>query len=145
MKPRNSKWPLAACFLCLLAACAKTPAPPAAPAAAVTAAAGPFDADSSLPYHFPQFDRIKESDYKPAFEAGMAAQLKEVEAIAMDPQPPSFDNTIVPLEKSGRQLDRVSKVFDNLTSANTNPEHDAIDAEMSPKRAAHHDAIFLNS
>ena len=75
----------------------------------------------------------------------MAQQLEEVAAIAHNPQAPSFENTIAALERSGQLLARVSTVFGNLTSANTNPEHDATDSEMSPKLAAHHDAIFLDA
>jgi peptidyl-dipeptidase Dcp len=140
---------LASCDKSAAPAAEATPAPaPAAapsPGPASSTTAGPFDADSALYLHYPPFDKIKESDYKPAFEAGMAAQLKEMDDIVHNPQPPSFDNTIVAMEKSGRLLARVSVVFNNLTSANTNPEHDDINSEMAPKLAAQQDAIFLNS
>jgi peptidyl-dipeptidase Dcp len=104
----------------------------------------PFYAESALPYHAPPFDRIKDTDYQPALEAGMAAQIKEVEAIANDPAAPTFENTLVALEKSGRLYARVAEVFDGVSQANTNPTLDKVDEIESPKRAAHDDAIFLN-
>ena len=116
-------------------------------AAGQTAAFGPenpFYAASTLPYHAPPFDRIKDTDYQPALEAGMAEQLKEVDAIANNPAPPTFENTLVALEKSGQLYARVAEVFDGMTGANTNPTLDKVDEIESPKRAAHDDAIFLN-
>jgi peptidyl-dipeptidase Dcp len=104
----------------------------------------PFYAASTLPYQAPPFDKIKDTDIQPALEAGMAAQMKEVEAIANNPAPPTFDNTLVALEKSGQLYERVQEVFDGLTQANTNPTLDKVDEIESPKRAAHDDAIFLN-
>ena len=112
-----------------------------------TAAFGPenpFYAASTLPYHAPAFDRIKDTDYQPALEAGMAEQLKEVEAIANSPAAPTFENTLVALERSGQLYGRVAEVFDGVTGANTNPTLDKVDEIESPKRAAHDDAIFLN-
>jgi peptidyl-dipeptidase Dcp len=105
----------------------------------------PFFTESTLPFHFPRFDQIKDSDYAPAFERGMADQLKEVDAIASNPDKPSFDNTVIAMEKSGRLLGRVAAVFDNLKGANTDDEIKKVDADMSPKRAATTDAIFLNA
>jgi len=81
----------------------------------------PFYAASTLPYHAPPFDRIKDTDYQPALEAGMAAQIKEVEAIANNPAAPTFENTLVALERSGQLYTRVAEVFDGVTQANTNP------------------------
>ena len=66
----------------------------------------PFYAPSTLPFQAPPFDKIKDSDYQPAIDAGMAQQIKEVEAIANNPAPPTFENTIVALERSGQLLDR---------------------------------------
>ena len=105
----------------------------------------PFFSESTLPFHFPPFDRIKDSDYVPAFERGMADQLKEVDAIASNPDKPTFDNTIVAMERSGRLLTRVSNVFDNLKGADTDDEIQKIDEDMSPKRSATNDEIFLNA
>ena len=112
--------------------------------AAAFGPANPFYAASTLPYHAPPFDRIKDTDYQPALEAGMAAQIKEVEAIANNPAAPTFENTLVALEKSGQLYTRVAEVFDGVTQANTNPTLQKVDEIESPKRAAHDDAIFLN-
>ncbi len=107
-------------------------------------AKNPFFEPSPLPFQMPPFDRIHDEDFVPAFEAGMAEHLKEVDAIAHNPQPPTFENTLVALEKSGRVLDRVSKTFSNLEGANTNPQMQKIEAQMAPRLAAHRDAILLD-
>jgi len=105
----------------------------------------PFIHPSSLPYQLPPFDRIGNSDYLPAFAAGMRAQRQEVTAIAQDPRQPTFENTIVALERSGQLLERVNTVFGNLNAANTDAEMDKIDIEITPKLSAHEDAILLDS
>jgi peptidyl-dipeptidase Dcp len=105
----------------------------------------PFAHPSPLPFEVPPFDKIRDDDYTPAFEAGMREQLREVAAIAHDPRPASFENTIVALERSGRLLDRVATVFFNLNSCNTDPGMQEIDTAMAPKLAAHNDAIFLDA
>ena len=107
--------------------------------------ANPFYAPSSLPFQAPPFDKIQDSDYQPAIEAGMAEQLGEIRAIADNPEPPTFENTVVALENSGRLLDRVNSVFDAVTGANTNPDLQKVQQIEAPKLAAHHDAIFLDS
>ncbi len=118
----------------------------AAPAASVGFGPGnPFYAPSTLPFQAPPFDKIQDSDYQPAIEAGMAQQLQEVLAIADSPDTPAFENTLVELEKSGRLLDRVSSVFDAVTGANTNPVLQKVQETEAPKLAAHHDAIYLDS
>lgn len=104
----------------------------------------PLFSESALPYHMPPFDQIKDSHYAPAFEKGMADELKEVEKIANNKEKPTFENTIVALERSGELLGRVQRIFSNLAGANTNPELQKIEKEMSPKLAAHQDAIHLN-
>jgi peptidyl-dipeptidase Dcp len=106
--------------------------------------ANPFYAASTLPYQAPPFDRIKDTDYQPAMEAGMAEQLKEVQAIVDNPAPPTFANTLVALEKSGQLYSRVQQAFDGVSQANTNPTLQKVDEIESPKRAAQDDAIFLN-
>src|ERR1700678_1721339 len=78
----------------------------------------PFYAPSTLPFHAPAFDKIKDSDYQPAIEAGMAQQLEEIQAIADNPAPPTFDNTFTAMEKSGRLLDRAMSTFNGVTGAN---------------------------
>jgi len=105
----------------------------------------PFFSESTLPYGMPPFDRITDDDFAPAFRRGMEEHLREVQAIASNPERPSFENTIVALERSGRILARVSAVFDNLKGANTDDKIDAIDAEMSPLRSAHEDEIHMNT
>ncbi|HEV2647536.1 MAG TPA: M3 family metallopeptidase [Acidobacteriaceae bacterium] len=106
--------------------------------------ANPFYAASELPYQAPPFDRIKDADYQPALEAGMMEQKREIAAIVANPAKPTFENTLVALEKSGQLYARVAQVFDGLTQANTNPALQKVDEEESPKRAAHDDSIFLN-
>jgi len=99
---------------------------------------------SVLPFGAPPFDRIRDGDFAPAFEAGMKSQLEEVEAIAGNPAAPNFENTLVALEKSGQLLGRVSLVFNGLTSANTNPALQQVQQDVAPKLASLQDAIFLN-
>src|SRR3954468_19950619 len=81
------------------------------PAHATTDAANPFLAESALPFHAPPFDKIKDTDYQPAMEAGMKDQLAEIEKIANDPAAPTFANTLEAIERSGALLTRVTKVF----------------------------------
>ena len=108
-------------------------------------ATNPFFSESTLPYHAPPFDKIKESDYAPAIEEGMKTQLAEVQAIANNPDAPTFANTLEAMERSGALLTRVTKVFFNLTTANTSENLQKIKADKAPKLAAHSDAIFLNA
>src|SRR5205807_9705731 len=107
--------------------------------------ANPFFTESALPFHAPPFDKIKDSDYQPAIEEGMKDQLAEVDRIANNTAPPTFANTLEAMERSGALLTRVSKVFFNLTTANTNDTLQKIKADEAPKLAAHSDEIFLNS
>jgi peptidyl-dipeptidase Dcp len=104
----------------------------------------PLLKESSLDFHYPPFDRIRDEHFAPAYEQGMAAQLKEIQPIASNPAPPTFENTIVALEKSGELLGRVDRIFSNLASCNTNPNIQKTESEMAPKLSAHQDAIFLN-
>src|SRR5512137_1719268 len=105
----------------------------------------PLLTPSPLPFQAPPFDRIQDGDFAPAFEAGMKLQLEEIAAIAGNPEAPTFENTLVALEKSGQLLERVSLVFNGLTSANTNPALQKVQQDVAPKLAAHRDAIFLNA
>jgi peptidyl-dipeptidase Dcp len=104
----------------------------------------PFYRASSLPFHAPAFDKIKDQDYQPAIEAGMADQLQEIGKIAMNPAAPTFENTLVAIERSGRLLARSSAVFFGVTQANINPTLQAARSALAPKLAAHSDAIRLN-
>ncbi|WP_348692486.1 M3 family metallopeptidase [Duganella fentianensis] len=116
----------------------------AAEPASMLPASNPFAQPSKLPFGYPMFDQIKNEDYAPAFAEGMRINAAEIEAIANNPKPATFDNTIVALEKSGQLLSRVSSVFGNLSGANTNDSFKALERELSPKLAAHSDAIRLN-
>jgi peptidyl-dipeptidase Dcp len=104
----------------------------------------PFFEPSVLPYQAPPFDLIKDSDYQPAIEEGMKRDLADYEAIANDPAPPTFANTIEAMERSGQLLRRVQRVFGGMTSSNTNPVLQKVQQAMAPKLAAHRDAISLN-
>jgi peptidyl-dipeptidase Dcp len=104
----------------------------------------PLLAPSDLPYQLPRFDRIGDDHYAPALQQGMAAHREEIDAIAADPAPPTFENTLVALERAGELLDRVDAVFDNLAASHTNPTIQAVEREMAPRLAAHWDAIYLN-
>jgi peptidyl-dipeptidase Dcp len=119
---------------------AKTKTQPPAP----FGPANPFYSSSTLPFYAPPFNKIKDSDYQPAYEAGMAQQLKEVAVIANNPAPPTFANTLVALEKTGRLLNRVNLAFSCVSGANTDPTLEKIQEAMAPKLAATQDAIYLN-
>ncbi|MCG6961575.1 dipeptidyl carboxypeptidase II, partial [bacterium BMS3Abin03] len=105
----------------------------------------PFFIVSKLPFQAPQFDKIKDSDYKPAFEEGMKLQLNEIQKIADNSEPATFENTLIAFEKSGQLLTRVKLVFNALSSANTDSVLQNLQEEIAPMLAAHQDAIFLNS
>ena len=139
----NTRLALALAVSLGLAAPAYSPAADAATAQSATQA-NPFFAESPLPLHYPQFDKIKDSDFAPAFDAGMAQQLKEVEAIANNKAAPTFDNTLIALENSGAILDRATTVFFALIGADTNDARKKLQADYSAKFAAHGDAINLN-
>ena len=105
----------------------------------------PFFAESPLPHQHPPFDRIDDAHYTPAFERGMADQIAEIEAIAGASEPPTFENTIVALERSGQLLNRVAATFFALSSADTNDAINAIRNEMAPRLAAHTDRMLLDA
>ena len=105
----------------------------------------PFYAPSTLPFHVPPYDKIKDEDYQPATEAGMAEELSEMQAIADNPAVPTFDNTLVAMEKTGQLLQRTMAAFRGVTGANTNPVLQKVRTEEAPRLAAHQDAIYLNA
>ena len=105
----------------------------------------PFFAPSTLPFQAPPFDKIKDEDYQPAIEAGMAQQQAEIERIANNADAPTFQNTMVALEKSGQLLDRVMAAFNGVTGANTDDTLQKVRTLEAPKLAAHRDFIFLNA
>ncbi len=104
----------------------------------------PLFSPSPLPFEAPDFDAIKIEHFRPAFEEGMKQDLADHEKIANNKEKPTFENTIVAMEKSGALLQRTSSVFYNLTSAHTNKKIQEIQSEMAPKLAAHSDNILLN-
>jgi peptidyl-dipeptidase Dcp len=105
----------------------------------------PFYTPSTLPFHAPPFDKIKDNDYQPAIEAGMAEQRQEMRAIADNPAPPTFENTLIAMEKTGQLFNRVMVAFNGVTGANLNPELQKVQDFEAPRLAAHSDAIFLDS
>lgn len=138
---------LAACLVAVTAFAQVAPPspPPAAAEAAAFTADNPFAKPSTLPYQAPAFDKIKDSDFLPALEEGMRQERAEVEAIANDPEAPTFENTIVAMEKTGALLNRTARVFGALAGSNTNPTIQKIQTVLAPKQAAHRDAINLNA
>ncbi len=104
-----------------------------------------FYAPSPLPFQAPPFDRINDDDYQPAIEAGMEQQREEMQAIANNPDRPTFDNTIVAMEKTGQLFARVIGVFGAVAAANLNPVLEKVRDAEAAKLAAHQDAIFLDS
>ncbi|HSP33375.1 MAG TPA: dipeptidyl carboxypeptidase II, partial [Thermoanaerobaculia bacterium] len=116
----------------------------AASALAADAPANPFLTRSTLPFQAPPFDKIKDADFQPAIEEGMTRELAEAERIANNTDAPTFENTIVAMEKTGDVLRRVSRVFFGLSQSNTNPTLQKAQSELAPKLAAHNDAIRLN-
>lgn len=112
--------------------------------AATSAKANPLLAASRLPYGFPEFDKIRNEHFAPAFDIGLKQHSAEIKQIAENKASPSFENTIVALERSGRLLTRVETVFSNLTATNTNPVLEQLSVELAPKLSAHQDQITLN-
>lgn len=137
---------LALAIATALAGCATSPTPATKTEAPMPASAysGVFATPSTLDLNYPRFDQIKDSDFAPAFDAGMAEQLREIDAIANNPEPPTFQNTIVAMEKSGQLLDRASNVFFNLVGTDKNDARDKLQSDYAPKFSAHRDAITLN-
>ena len=107
-------------------------------------AANPLLTASPLPLYYPPFDRIADAHFGPAFDAGMAEQLREVEAIAANTAPATLDNTLVALERSGRVLSRATTVFFALLGADQNDARKALQTSYAKRFAAHRDAIYLN-
>ncbi|ERK71603.1 M3 family metallopeptidase [Leifsonia aquatica] len=104
----------------------------------------PFFSPSALPYQLPPFAEIRDEHYRPAFERGFAEQLAEVEAVTASPEPATFENTFLPLERSGGVLQRVAEVFFNKSSSDSTDFTNALEEEIAPQLAAHQDAILLN-
>ena len=137
---------LALAIATALGGCATAPAATADKEAPMPAIAysGVFASPSTLDLNYPRFDLIKDGDFAPAFDAGMAQQLQEIDAIANNPQAPTFQNTIVAMEKTGLLLDRATGVFFNLVGTDKNDARDKLQSDYAPKFSAHRDAITLN-
>jgi len=152
----NFKLPLAlgAALVLSIAGCSKSDddkiaeaspeKPSETPMTSNTADSNPFFNESPLYLHYPQFDKVENAHFIPAFERGMEEQLAEVEAIAGQTSVPTLDNTLIPLERSGQMLDRVGRVFFSLASAHTNDGIEEIRSEMAPRLSAHRDRILLD-
>ncbi len=108
------------------------------------AAANPFFGEYNTPHGTTPFNEIKTEHYMPAFEKGIEENLKEIDAIVANPEAPTFENTIVALERSGRLLTRVAGAFYNLLGAETNDDLQALAQEVSPKMTELSNAISLN-
>ncbi len=141
MQNRNSPAAAAAAAAALVLGAVATPA---LPAAASWGPTNPFFAPSPLPFQAPPFDKIKDQDYQPAIERGMAQELAEVRRIAATSAAPTFENTLVALERGGRLLERARAAFNCVVQADTNPVLQRAKTELAPKLAAHHDAIYLD-
>ena len=135
---------LSSCILFMGGCTVPTPKTITVESTTVSTEQNPFYTESSLYMKYPEFDKIKNKHYTPAFEKGMADHMAEMETIANHNVNPTFNNTIMAMETSGALLDRVSTVFFSLTSANTNDEMENIRSEMAPKLSAHSDQILLN-
>src|ERR1700723_4175156 len=98
----------------------------------------------TAPFEAPPFDRFDPHHFRPAFDSALSQARAEIDAVAADPEPPTFANTIEALERSGRRLDRVASVFFNLVGAHTNDELQAIEREIAPVLARHRSETYLN-
>ncbi|MBL8002560.1 MAG: M3 family metallopeptidase [Flavobacteriales bacterium] len=127
----------------LLAACSQ--APETAKNTMETSTANPLLVPSDLPFHAPDFRTFKDADFRPAILEAMERHMAEIDAIANSAEPPTFENTIVALEKSGQDLGRVTAIFYNLTGSATNDSLQAVKADLAPRLTAHGDAITLNA
>src|SRR5258707_6806479 len=101
----------------------------------------PFYAASTLPFSAPPFDKIKDEDYQPAIEAGMAQELAEINRIANNSAAPTFENTLVAMERSGRLLARASAAFSGVSQAHTKPGLQQAKTALAPRRGSHQQAI----
>jgi len=130
-------FPLIACLGLAMTACSSSQS-------TVQPSVNPLLGTSPLPLRYPQFDHIDDAHFAPAFDAGMAEELREIEAIASNPQAPSFENTIIALEQSGHLLNNARRIFANLNATDTNETRQQLNRDYAPKFAAHRDAIMLN-
>src|SRR3954462_5973787 len=130
--------------LVIAAACAPAATTTSVPRPLAVTNSNPLFAESTLPFHAPRFDLIRNEHYQPALEEGMRQNLAEIDAIAKQMQPPTFDNTIVAMERSGALLTRAAKTFFGVIGANTNDTLQKVQEIEAPKLAAHNDQVYLN-
>ncbi|MBT3810277.1 MAG: peptidase M3, partial [Rhodospirillaceae bacterium] len=97
------------------------------------------------PMGLPEFARIDDGDFAAAFAAALPAHLAEIDAITNDPATPTFENTIVALERVGEMYSRVSGVFWNLSGANTNDTLQELERQLSPELSRHHSMVMMNA
>src|SRR5208283_3214001 len=109
-----------------------------------TADSNPLLESWTGPFEAPPFERIEPKHFRPAFDVALKASRAEIDAIAANPEPPTFANTIEALERSGRSLDKVASVFFNLAGAATNDELQAIEREIAPILSRHRSETYLN-
>ena len=132
-------------WLALTALLFLLPASVSAQNAPAATTANPLLADSRLPLNYPAFDQLRDSHFAPALDLGMAQQLEEVAAITANASAPTFDNTILALERSGRQLNRATTMLTGQLGVDANPARRTLQADYAPRLAAHRDAINLDS
>ncbi len=106
--------------------------------------ANPLLHDWSAPYGLPPFRQVRAEHFAPALDVAMKAHLAEIDAIATNPEPPSFENTVAALDRSGRLFMRIELLFGNLTSSETSPQLQAVQRELAGPLAAHENAIAMN-
>ena len=135
---------VSAAFLNVAHAQSATPAAAPVAAAAKFDASNPFAKESTLPFNYPAWDKIRNEHFAPAYLEGMRQHAAEIEKIANNKAAPTFENTIVAMERSGRMLNRVSTAFGTLSGSYTNDTLIALGREMAPKLSQHSDAIRLN-
>ena len=131
-------------FILLAAACSRKPQTHEAMLNFSDTLTNPLLKSSSLPFGVPDFSKVRDTDFAPAFDLGIQIKLNEIEKIANDPSGPTFENTLVALEKTGKMLKQVSNTFDLLTGANTDSVLQALQEKVAPRLAAIQDAIFLD-
>ena len=111
----------------------------------MTDAANPLLTPSPLPYALPDFSAIHTEHYLPAFDAAFAEHLAEIRRITMVRSMPTFENTMIPLERAGALLEQVAHAFYTVSSADATAEIQAIEEKLAPRMAAHQDAISLDA
>ncbi|SDD28190.1 peptidyl-dipeptidase Dcp [Sanguibacter gelidistatuariae] len=105
----------------------------------------PFSSPSILPYGLPDFAAIRDEHYLPAARAGMVAEVAEIAAIIANPEPPTVENTLEALERSGDLLGRTLSVLYNVASSDSSAVLEDIEEELVPELSAHHDSIFMDA